>query len=164
MTTNRDRRRRRGRGPTASRGNPRPHRSCGACSVCCYVLNIHARRIGTVEHERCRHQLTPTEARASAGSCRIHQSRPACCRNFECIWLQDGPRNPRIFGEDQRPDRIGIMLQPDERGISVQAHEARPGASATSKARKVINEILAGGFCVIIVRGPTEERSLLRPH
>jgi hypothetical protein len=54
-------------------------RECGACSMCCRVLEI-------AELEKPKDKWC-THCKPGQGGCSIYQDRPDVCRNFKCLWL-----------------------------------------------------------------------------
>lgn len=70
-------------------------RSCGSCSLCCSVYEIHS--ISKPEWVWC-------EQCEQGGGCRIYATRPRVCRVFVCLWRTGS-------GEAaDRPDLIGSMM------------------------------------------------------
>src|SRR5258705_12865558 len=76
-----------------------PGRECGACDVCCVVLQIDTAEIQKPSGDKCRHCLPD-------GGCGIHQARPPVCAGFYCAW-----RVLDILGPDWRPDKSGVFAQ-----------------------------------------------------
>ena len=118
-------------------------RACGSCSACCRSMAVH--ELKKDAWTRCTHLCD--------GGCGIYPERPASCRNFSCQWLRgvlevDGTVDPGL-----RPDACGVIFdyQPESPyGQMYTAWEVRPGASARSPAREVI-EGLAEHFSVMLV-------------
>jgi len=90
-------------------------RRCGACSLCCTVLRVDeiAKLGGTV----CQHVR-------DGGGCAIHASRPQICRAYHCLWLRGDPQpgtgRGGQLGDDDRPDRLGAVLDVVQTGASVR--------------------------------------------
>lgn len=103
-------------------------RVCGECSLCCTVLRVDAlRKLGG----------TPCVHLAGAGrGCAIHTTRPAICRGYRCAWLQGS------FRDEDRPDRLGAVLDFQTRGPTLQLsiREAVPGAFDRSPRLQEIAE------------------------
>ncbi|MCH2187971.1 YkgJ family cysteine cluster protein [Myxococcota bacterium] len=92
-----------------------PPRVCGDCSLCCTVLRVDAlQKLGGID---CLHQDI------NGPGCSIHAKRPRICRAYRCAWLKGS------FGEADRPDRIGAVLDFVSSGATVQLeiHESEPG-------------------------------------
>ena len=56
-------------------------RACGACSLCCKLLQIDEPELKKPANEWCRH------CRPGKGGCAIYDERPPVCRDFACEWL-----------------------------------------------------------------------------
>lgn len=95
----------------------------------------------------------PCEHLCTRGGCGIYAERPASCRTFECQWLRgllevDGSIDPEL-----RPDACGVIFdyQPGTAlGDVYTAWELEPGASVTSPAGDIIEE-LAERFLVVVM-------------
>jgi hypothetical protein len=79
-----------------------PGRECGECAVCCTHLRIEDPELEKPGGVRCIHC-------PAGGGCAIYESRPKPCRTFFCGWRRIG-----YLGDEWRPDRSGIMIQPGE--------------------------------------------------
>jgi len=93
-------------------------RSCGACSLCCRLLEIsseHAPEIAKPAGAWCRHCVKP--------GCGIYASRPSLCRDFECHWLS----NPRL-GDEWYPPTSGMVLTFADSTLNVVVDPDRPDA------------------------------------
>lgn len=109
-------------------------RACGDCSLCCVVLRVdELEKLGGV---RCRELRSPEAARALGGGCGIHERPPAICRRYRCAWLQGH------FEEDDRPDRLGAVLDVVTSGAStrIEVHLAAPDAFERSPRLREIAE------------------------
>lgn len=91
-----------------------PGKACDACSFCCKVLEIV--QLDKKAGVWCDHCL-------GAGGCGIYATRPAICRDYECIWKGDRRMSARL-----RPDRVGTLLMedPDTRQYRAVCDPARP--------------------------------------
>lgn len=77
-----------------------PGKACGACSMCCKVLEI----------EELKKPAGPFCPNCIAGSgCAIYHTRPPVCRDYECLWKTD-----RTMTAQMRPDRVGTILMEDD--------------------------------------------------
>ena len=76
-------------------------RECGECSLCCTVLRVD--ELAKLGGRPCVHQR-------QEGGCRIHSKRPEICRAYRCAWLGGA------FGDDDRPDRLGAVVDLVARG------------------------------------------------
>ena len=70
------------------------NRSCGGCSMCCYLLYIP-------ELEKPKRTMCPN----ICNGCKIYETRPQSCRNFTCEWLI----NPK-FGDEWQPLKSKIVV------------------------------------------------------
>jgi hypothetical protein len=71
-------------------------RACGGCTACCTVLAVDELRKPmrwACEHLAC-------------DGCRIYETRPKGCRDFDCLWL----RGEICGDESRRPDRLGVIV------------------------------------------------------
>ncbi len=84
-----------------------PGKSCGACSMCCQVLEIEElqKPAGLV----CKDCM-------NGGGCRIYAARPKVCREYECEW-----KGNRSMGPQLRPERVGTILMEDADSDEYQA-------------------------------------------
>jgi hypothetical protein len=71
--------------------------------MCCTVLRVD--EIGKLAGSPCA-KLAP------GGGCGIHATRPGICRAYRCAWLEGK------FREDDRPDRLGAVVDFAPRGAS----------------------------------------------
>ena len=72
--------------------------NCGACTVCCTTLTIHA--LNKPAGVPCEH--------LTAQGCGIYDQRPDECRVFDCGWkIASLKVSPKL-----RPDRAGFMIYP----------------------------------------------------
>lgn len=78
-----------------------PGKTCGACSLCCKVLEI-------TEFSKAAGTLCGHCENAGSGGCKIYSARPKVCRDYECLWKGD-----RQMAAPLRPDRVGTILMED---------------------------------------------------
>jgi hypothetical protein len=95
-------------------------RACGACSLCCKLLEIG-------ETDKPADQWCP-HCRPGKGGCSIYDHRPSTCREFLCQWLIDDS-----FGPEWQPLRCRMVLQvrrmqmfAGHYGLSVNVDQSRP--------------------------------------
>ncbi len=102
-------------------------RSCGTCSHCCTVLRVD--ELGKRAGLDCKNQ------RGELG-CGIHETRPAICRGYACLWLQGG------LEDGERPDATGGIVDLETVGIGLRLgiREVRRGAFDDSPALQAIAE------------------------
>jgi hypothetical protein len=71
-------------------------RTCGDCTACCTVLAVD--ELKKPMRWACEHIV--------CHGCRIYDTRPQGCRDFDCLWLRG-----EISGdESHRPDRLGVIF------------------------------------------------------
>lgn len=99
--------------PALYASEPAPGRACGACTLCCKVYDVPVldKPAGTW----CRH------CRPGRG-CGIHETRPAYCRSFHCLWMTQG-----WLGPEWKPDRAKMVLTIDPT-TSFMLVQVDPGA------------------------------------
>ena len=100
-------------------------RRCGACSLCCSVLRVD--ELAKLGGRPCLHQQP-------GGGCAVHAARPSVCRAYRCAWLGGA------FGEEDRPDRLGAVLDLVARGQSIHlvVRQADPRARDRSERLRAI--------------------------
>jgi hypothetical protein len=83
-----------------------PGRACGSCMMCCKVPHIEefAKPAGIW----CQHA-------APGKGCVIYADRPASCRAFYCLWMQDAR-----FGPEWKPDRAKFVVYLQRNGVHLQ--------------------------------------------
>ena len=75
----------------------RAGRECGPCTACCTTIAV--KELNKERGTKCVHE---------AGCCTIYESRPDCCRKFECMWLSGF-----IEGDERRrPNQLGLIFVP----------------------------------------------------
>jgi hypothetical protein len=84
-----------------------PGKSCGPCTMCCKVLVIdHFKKDAGVLCEHC----------TLKGGCKVYETRPDVCRDYECDWMME-----RSLGPQLRPDKVGTILMEDADSDEYQA-------------------------------------------
>jgi len=115
-------------------------RECGNCKLCCKVFRIP--EFNKPAGQWCPH--CPTKG------CKIYESRPEMCRQYECVWK----RRPDFLPEDFRPDRIAVVFNEylTDNGLPlVGLHESHRGAAA--KVVKMLGQVRRRGLGVFVVHG-----------
>ncbi|MBS0297922.1 MAG: YkgJ family cysteine cluster protein [Proteobacteria bacterium] len=94
---------------------PAPGRECGACTMCCSLLQID--ELQKPEGVACVHVR-------EGGGCGIYETRPGVCRAFYCLWMQ----HP-AFDEGWKPNVCHFLLrQVDAKLLVVDVDPAYPDA------------------------------------
>lgn len=127
-------------------------RSCDGCTACCTIMRVD--ELDKPAGKTCEH-LVP-------GGCGIYESRPSGCRGWACIWRS----GTDLLHEDERPDKIGVMLDtwapkdcPEARAILVTK---APGAELSEKTGEMLRRIIEEHVVVFMdeprqVMGPKEK-------
>jgi hypothetical protein len=91
-----------------------PGRACGTCMMCCKVPAIaeFAKPPGVW----CKHAV-------SGKGCDIYADRPASCRAFHCLWMQD-----ESFGADWKPEKAKFDVQDNGSNLQVAVDPSFPNA------------------------------------
>lgn len=92
-----------------------PDKSCGTCVLCCKVMGVSMPPISDAYKPPgvwCEHC-------AIGKGCRVYAERPTTCQQFDCLWLQVPNK---ALGQELRPDRVGVVLQPTSDGTGIVAH------------------------------------------
>jgi hypothetical protein len=121
--------------------------SCGECSACCTTLGVP--ELEKAPGERCKH-LKPT------GGCGIYDTRPASCRDFECMFLQ--VKMPTKF----RPDKLKVVISGTKDGEKLvfhQTHNYLP-REAEEVLQKLVQERKQ---TVIVIPADQGTRKMLMP-
>lgn len=138
--------------------------TCGPCTLCCKVMGIKEGHVTTdTETGEETHVLTFVKEKdqwcqhaSSRQGCRIYETRPQACRDFECLWLQG-----RFGGGDPafRPDKIHAVLIPTTDRKNLVIHED-PGyrGHARTALRDIIKDIISDPDRYVIVVSGTERK------
>lgn len=122
-------------------------RACGECAACCELPAVPS-----LDKEAC----TACPHSSPAG-CAIYADRPAECRDYRCLWLDDA-----IGDEADRPDRLGLMFDlpslvqdhPDYQGVQVIcAREVRAGARDEPRAAALLTRLARSMVVRLTARG-----------
>src|SRR5437016_626965 len=107
---------------------PLRDRSCGPCTACCRLLPVFELR--KRHHESCLYLCV--------NGCGIYTHRPPRCASYQCEWLAG-----RFGGdEQQRPDRIGVMLSRSRRWADILwVWELWDGAAQSEQVRALLEEL-----------------------
>lgn len=127
-------------------------RSCGECDACCTRLAVPG-----VTEEGCH-----CEHRADGGGCAIYADRPMVCRAYACVWIVAGLAGLPELREDERPDRVGLVVTAPQKVKGcwlIRAVETRPGALEETGALRLRARMRRDGWAVVPVR--YEQRGIL---
>jgi len=128
-------------------------KTCGECSACCIAFDV-----GALEKPAG----VPCPHLQAEGCCGIYPERPDSCRAFACGWLTDA-----TWSNDERPDRLGVIVVPADQDSAfassaavplLVAYELRPGALASSDTEPLLKR-LSRHRLVALVRHGWERRN-----
>jgi len=105
-------------------------RECGECTACCVVLLIEDQDLKKPADQACSHMI-------EKGGCKIYSERPSVCQDWYCAW-----RFMVQLDEEWRPDRAGILLRSDEKGIIFQPIREPKDVLTSERAL----ELIGGGI------------------
>jgi hypothetical protein len=121
-------------------------RKCGACRICCVVLDVEA--LNKKQDEACRHLCRK--------GCGIYSERPGACRDFTCAWLNG------LLGPADRPDRTKHVIWStalgSDSGATLHCLQCNIAAGA-KRHKKTIRWLMDKSFVVpvTIVEGTHNE-------
>ena len=114
---------------------------CGECTMCCRVFAIPL--LQKPAGAWCTH--------CDIGKgCKIYESRPDVCIDFECLWLQSHGESGNPMPIELRPDKCKVMFSGTTNPEVVNAL-TMPGmtnALQNPAVRKVISILVKGGVAV----------------
>jgi hypothetical protein len=122
-----------------------PGKACGECSLCCKVLEIT--EFTKPAGQWCEHC---GKASGQAGGCRIYETRPEICHDYECLWKSD-----RGMSAQMRPDKTGTILMedPDSDEYRAVCDPAKPLAWRTPLVFKHLVAMAKSGRLVVAKAG-----------
>lgn len=95
------------------------------------------------------------------GGCAAYADRPKSCRTYVCIWHE----MPDRLRDDQRPDRVGLILEPwappDGVGVGIVAREVTPGAFRSPAGAELLAPIVE--HIPVLVVFPDGRRTCIGP-
>ena len=113
-------------------------RKCGDCAICCYHCNVP--EMDSPAGQMC--------SKNTGKGCSIYEDRPAICRPFQCLWLQQ-----EQIPDSLRPDRCGVMFEtPFECDVWIgYADPDNPEAWGSDEVQRMIGKINESGHSVVIL-------------
>lgn len=112
-------------------------RTCGGCTACCKTHAVHS--MYKRAWEWC------LQCKIGDG-CRIYNTRPTDCENFQCAWLLG------VGGPDYRPDKIGVVvdyIEVPHIGIVMCFREFDEGIFESRLVRSWTMRNILSGNCVL---------------
>lgn len=124
---------------------------CGNCTACCRVYAIPEVQKG--EHEWCQHC-------AIGKGCRIYETRPPPCVDYQCFWLATGNMPVEL-----RPDHLKVVftLSTNPRVVDAVTLPNYDNAWQKPYARAMIGMFHRANMAVSIGPPGSNVRLLLRP-
>lgn len=128
-------------------------RICGSCRACCTVLGVP--EIKKPADTACEHLC--------AQGCSVYPSRPASCKAFECLWLQD---RTGAFNHMDRPNECGLIFSIQYGtafGDILTAYEIHPGSSHGTRALRLLKTLSRKTLLMVVsesgrrILGPPRE-------
>lgn len=133
-----------------------PDRACGDCSMCCKLVGVQiSEDYITKPNEWCKH-CAPKVA-----GCLIHDDRPECCRDFQCVWLGD-----KTWPEDLSPRKTNCVVVIQSISVAegvdrtiLRVHENKP--HAVKNLDEMLYRSFCGGYCVVVYTAQDTVKSVV---
>lgn len=110
---------------------------CGPCTLCCKLVGTH--ELSKPPNVWCQH------CEIGVG-CKIHETRPQGCRDFECLFYQN-PQMP----EELRPSNCKVVFEVFQPNVILALCDpTRSDAWKNPAVMKVIRTLAASGKAVIV--------------
>lgn len=118
-------------------------RTCGDCCLCCHTLGV--RELEKPALKWCEHCDV-----GSSHACKIYESRPQSCRDFQCLWLT-APQTP----EAMWPKRSGVVVwvTHDAKRVIALTRPHQPTAWRNPAVLTTLRNLAKGGMDVIAFSG-----------
>jgi hypothetical protein len=129
---------------------------CGGCNMCCKIPDIA--ELSKPRNQWCSHCDT-------GKGCRIYETRPSPCRDFECLWLES-QRERHPLPAQLRPDRCKMMLTFAQNRQDVLGFCDAPDAWKRPAMLKLLRVLAGQGHRVMFSAGPQNfavDRDRIRP-
>lgn len=115
---------------------------CGSCTACCRVYAIPS--LDKPAGKWCEHC-------AIGEGCKVYETRPALCVDFQCLWLMSQSKDAPLPAE-LRPDRCKVVFSPTT-NPDIMAGITMPGAPDAWRrkaARDLIDTMVKNKYRVVI--------------
>lgn len=118
---------------------------CGGCNLCCKLPDIA--ELSKPANQWC------TNCDIGKG-CRIYETRPTPCRDFECLWLES-QREKHPLPAELRPDRCKFMLTfaPNRRDVLGYCDPMAPDAWKHPSVLRLLHVLAGQGLRVMFGTG-----------
>jgi hypothetical protein len=121
-------------------------RPCGDCTACCTVMAVD--EIDKPLGVECQH--------VCASGCSVYATRPAGCRDFNCIWRYG------LLGAAHRPDKLGIVFDVSRAAVkTLLARQVWPGAF--EQAAELLDRLVSEGHVNVLVDDSAGTRRVIGP-
>lgn len=114
-------------------------KDCGACSLCCKLLDVPGL---AAAGDWCPHCKPGTPG----GGCTIHDNRPKVCIGFDCFWRAES------WPDWLRPDKCKVLFEalPGVMTILISVDPSRPDAWKKKRIRNVIETLRKKGRPLVL--------------
>lgn len=112
-------------------------KTCGECRACCIAAQV-------VEINKPSNVLCPNYDESSC-KCKIYQTRPLECSNFNCLWLSQ-----EQIPDNLRPDRCGMLFEMPSGGLVYIGTEMEAGAHMRDENVTLVYKIVQSGHPVVL--------------
>ena len=118
---------------------------CGSCTLCCKLPDIP--ELDKPRDQWCRHCAIGT-------GCRIYESRPVPCREFNCLWLES-QKEAKPLPLALRPDKSKMVLTfgQDRKDVLGYCDPSAPNAWKEAAMFKLLEVIAGQGHRVVFGNG-----------
>jgi len=127
---------------------------CGSCTCCCKVFAIP--EVETPAGSWCSH------CHVGKG-CKIYETRPTTCANFECLFLESQSVPGQAFPLNLRPDKCKVVFSGSTRPdiIVGTTMPGAPDAWRRPVVRALIDRIVRGGQRVCVGAPASTDKILI---
>jgi hypothetical protein len=132
---------------------------CGSCTACCKVFAIKEAPVTKPAGVWC-HQCNVGKG------CKIYDTRPQTCVDFECLWLLSQSRSDaERMGPHLRPDRCKVVFSAttNDQIMSATTMPGAPLAYQRSDVRELIDCMVGGGVAVVVGGPATTTKRMISP-
>jgi len=130
---------------------------CGTCTACCRVFAI-AEMPEKKAGDWCQHC-------AIGKGCKVYDTRPQTCMEFECLWLLSQRREDPLerLPAELRPDRCKVVFSPatNPRIMAATTMPGSPTAWQRPDVLKLIAAMVRGGASVVAGAPASTRRTMI---
>lgn len=135
-----------------------PSNKCGSCTACCRVYSIP--EFSKPAGPWCQHCTV-------GKGCKIYETRPARCADFQCLWLQSQEQDAaKPLAPELRPDRCKVVFAPstNPKVMTAITMPGRPDAWKAPAVRELIDTINRVGMAVAVGPPAADAQLLIEPN